>query len=90
MAGCLLLLAVFFSGCAIYTAGAVGPGVDAGLAEAGVAAADISVAAAPVDFWGGWGGSFQQNNYDNYNRLGPHRHWHGGRYRGGFRDGFRR
>jgi hypothetical protein len=95
MAGCLLAFAVFFSGCVVYPDGAVGPGVGAGLAEAGVAAADIGMAAAaPAGFWGGWGGrwggSFQQNNYYNDNRRGPYRHWHGGRYRGGFRGGFRR
>jgi len=85
---------LFLNACAVYPDGAVGPapGVGEGLAEAGVAAADIGMeAAAPVGFWGGWGGgwggSYTQNNYYNrYNR--PYRHWHGGRmHGGGFRGG---
>jgi len=89
-AGLLLLC-----GCAVY--GPEGEGVSgAGIVEAGEAAADIGLAAAaPGGFWGGWGGgwwggNYEQNNYYNYNRYRPYRHWHKGRNYGGMRDrGFR-
>jgi len=78
------VLAALLSACVVYPDGEVAPapGVGVGLADAGVAAADVGLAAG--GFWGGWGGgSYEQNNYYNYNRYRPYRHWHkGGGYRG--------
>lgn len=65
-----------------------------GAIDAGVAAADIGLAAAaPVGFMGGgwWGGgAYQQNNYynhngrrDDYRRNGYYHHRSYGAYRGG-------
>lgn len=103
----LAALLLLVNACVVYPDGAVGPapGAGDGLAEAGVAAADIGLAtAAPGGFWGGlgggwWGGgsSYEQNNYYNYNGRrhgyhdGQYRHRGYGAYRGGgFRGGGRR
>ena len=91
----LLAAVILLSGCVVYPDVAVvpAPGVGADVAEAGVAAADIGLAAAaPGGFWGGWGGgwwggTYQQNNYYNYNRYRPYNHWRKGGYYRHFRGG---
>ncbi len=83
-----IVLVALLSACVVYPDGEVAsaPGVGVGLADAGVAAADVGLAAG--GFWGGWGGgNYEQNNYYNYNRYRPYRHWHKGRGYGGYRGG---